>query len=264
MDVPTANQSQPACHTWVGQEDWSPRSHTQLQSLQHLTLSSTCSQGFVPGTLQVNRAQPTRGAPGPSSITPPPSLPPLDPGTRPHTANQTPFNPSSLHRAVSPPFLLFHPHQMPQDAAWSPHQEHTHAGSGGPGPDANRSPACSPEPAFGLGNVTPADGFGKSPASPTSPTAPLHQPPDGVSSRYIGPFIWINLINKTKRIQTKYKPATLWGRKQAVCLFLNSWRFVYLKMNCALFLGNINSQGGDATTQVRNHKVGQKRQECFT
>ncbi|CAG08180.1 unnamed protein product [Tetraodon nigroviridis] len=99
---------------------------------------------------------------------------------------ETKCNIYSPHRAVSPPFLLFHPHQIPQDAAWSPHQEHTHAGSGGPGPDANRSPACSPEPAFGLGNVTPADGFGKSPASPTSPTAPLHQPPDGVSSRYIG------------------------------------------------------------------------------
>lgn len=65
MDVPTANQSQTPCHTWVGQEGWSPPSCTQLPSFQHLTLSSTSDQrpcyghhqASVQGTLQVHNAQ---------------------------------------------------------------------------------------------------------------------------------------------------------------------------------------------------------------
>lgn len=92
MDVPTANQSQTPCHTWVGQEGWSPPSCTQLPSFQHLTLSSTSdqrpcyghSQASVQGTLQVNNAQQTH--------------------TRPlHFIH-------SQHWAMSPPFLVSHTH----------------------------------------------------------------------------------------------------------------------------------------------------------
>lgn len=188
MDVPTANQSQCPSHTWVGQEDWSPHSCTHLQSLQHLALSSSCSdrsQAFIPGALRVNDAQPITRDPRLSSILPPPSHPLLDKGTQQYAINQTPLNPSSQHQAMSPPFLLLHPHQMPQDAAWSLHEEDARLPSRGPGPAAYQNPACSPEPVFGLGNVKTAGGFVR---RPTSPTSPLHQPPDGGSSHYTGLF----------------------------------------------------------------------------
>lgn len=205
MDVPTANQSQTSCHTWVGQEGWS--SCTQLPSFQHLTLNPTCdqrpcyehSQASIQGTLQVNHARQIAHDPRVSSIVsaakniPPPSLPLSDKGAQPYMTNQIPLNSTySQHQAMSPPFTLSHTHQVPQNAAWSPHEEHMHIGSGVPGPDAYHNHGCSPEPAFGLGNVKTSDGFVKSPASP-SPT-PLHQPPDGVSSHYIGLFIWIWII----------------------------------------------------------------------
>lgn len=193
MDFPTANQSQTPCHSWVGQEGWSPPSCTQLPSLQHLTLSPT--QASIQGTLQGNNAQQITHDPRVSAIVsaskniPPPSLSLLDKGTQPYMTNQILLNSTySQHQAMLPPFLLSHTHQMPQNAAWSPHEEHMHIGSRVPGLDAYQILACSPEPAFGLGNVKTSDGLVKSPASPTSP---LHQPPDGVSSHYIGLFNWI-------------------------------------------------------------------------
>lgn len=203
MDVPTANQNQTPCHTWVGQEGWSLPSCTQLPSLQHLTVSSTSdqrlcydhSQASIQGTQQVNNAQRITHNPRVSSVVsaakniPPPSLPLLDKGTQPCITNQISLNSAySHHQAMSPPFLLSHTHQMSQNAAWSPHEEHMHIGSRAPGPDAYQNPACSAGPAFGLGSMNTSDGFVTSPASPTSP---LHQPPDGVSSHYIGLFIWI-------------------------------------------------------------------------
>lgn len=203
MDVPTANQSATPCHMWIGQEGWPPPSRIQLPSFQRLTLSSTSdqrpcydrSQASVQGTLQVNNEQQnTHDLRGSSIVsaaknTPPPSLPLLDKGTQPYMTNPISLNSAySQHQATLPPFLPSHTHQMLQNAAWSPNEGHMHIVSRLPGPDANQDPACSPEPTLGLGLVKTSDGFVLSPASPTSP---LHQPPDGVSSHYIGLFIWL-------------------------------------------------------------------------
>lgn len=203
MDVPTANQSQTPCHTWVGQEGWSPPSCTQLPSLQRLTLSKTSDQRPCCDHCQASIThEPHVSIVSAATNIPPPSLPILDKGT-PYMTNQIPLYPAySQHQAMSPPFLLSHTHQMPQN--WSLQEEHMHIGSRVPGPDAYQSPACSPEPAFGLGNVKTSDGFVKSPASPSSP---LHQPPDGVSSHYIGLFIWIFWIRK--KPNPGCKPGTL-------------------------------------------------------
>lgn len=244
MDIPTANQSQTPCHTWVGQEGWSPPSCTQLPSFQHLTLGSTSDQrpryghhqASVPGTLQVNNAQ--------QKHTPPS-----------HFSH-------GQHRAMSPPFLVSHTHthQMLQNAAYSPNEEHTHIVSRVPGPDAFQNPACSPEPALGLGNVKTSDGFGQSPASPTSPTCPLQQPPDGVSSHYIGLFIRIIRFKKTNN----QIPDANQGPWSNVFVTLQCvLRFVYLKFNRLLCLGNINSHDGDIKTQVRKHNVCFKKKNAL-
>lgn len=162
MDGPTANQNQTPCH----------------------------SQASIQGTLQGNNAEQITHDPCVSAAKniPPPSLSLMDKGKQPYMTNQILLNSTySQHQAMPPPFLLSHTHQMPQKAAWSPHEEHMHIGSRVPGLDAYQNLARSPEPAFGLGNVKISDGLVKSPASPTSP---LHQPPD-VSSHYIGLLMWI-------------------------------------------------------------------------
>lgn len=195
MDVPTANQIQTSCHKWVGQEGWSSPSYTQLPSLKYLTLGSVSepcydhSQTSIQGTLQVNNAQQITHGPRVSSILtaakniPPPILPLLDKGTQPYSQLNAAYD---QHQAISPPFHLSYTHQKPQNAAWSLHteEEHMHIGSRVSGPDAYLNPACTPEPAFGLGNVKTSDGS-------ALPTSPLHQPPDKFSSHYIGLFICI-------------------------------------------------------------------------
>lgn len=191
MDVPTANQSQTPCHTWVGQEGWDPPSCTQLPSFQHLTLSSASDQrpcyghhqASVQGTLQVNNPQQNTRDPHMLSI-----------------ANTEQCRPHF--------FCHTHTHQMLQNAAYSPNEEHMHIVSRVPGPDAYQNPACSPEPALGLGNVKSSDGFLQCPASPTSP---LHQPPDGVSSHYIGLFIRIIQLKQTNKQDA--------NQDQCVCFF---------------------------------------------
>ncbi|TNM89361.1 hypothetical protein fugu_003595 [Takifugu bimaculatus] len=72
---------------------------------------------------------------------------------------------------------------MSQNGAGSPYQEQLPISSWVPGPNAYQSPPCSSEPAFGLRNVKTSDGYVQSLASPTSP---LHQPPEGITSHYIG------------------------------------------------------------------------------
>lgn len=190
MDAPTANQSQTFCHMWVGQQGWSSPPCTPLPSLQHLTLHSPTdqrpcydhSQASTKGTLQVNDAQHIEHHPHVSSVgsaaegpknMPPAYLPDLCEGPQPYTTNQTPPNSNySQYKAMPPPFLLPHTtHQMSQNGAWSPHEEHMPISPGVPGPDPHRYPPCSP--------------YVKSPASPTSP---LHQPPEVFSSHYIGVF----------------------------------------------------------------------------
>lgn len=220
------NQSEPHFLSHVG---WSPPPGPPLPSLQHLTHSSPSDQGScyehsqasIQGTLGGNEARHITRCPRPSSIDaaakgkniPPTSLPPVAKGTQPYMTGQIPLtSPFSQNKATSPPFSHSHTHQMSQNGAGPPCEEHMPIGSWVPGPAAYQSPPCSPEPAFGPRNVESSDGYAKSPASPTSP---LHQPPDGIASHYIGLFIWIILI------KNHILDVTLQRRKRATYWFLN-------------------------------------------
>lgn len=184
----------------VGPASWSQPPCTQFPSLQHLTLSSpsdqkTCcnhSQACIRGTPEGKDAQQIAHYPRVTSIdsvekwkdAPPPSLPFIGKGTQPYTTTQIPLNSAyNQNNAMPLPFLPSHAHKMSQNGAWSSYKEHIPISSWVPGPKTYQNPLCSPEPAFGLRNVKTADGYVKSPASPTSP---LHQPPEGITSHCIG------------------------------------------------------------------------------
>lgn len=204
------NQSEPGLLSRVGgPAGWSQPPCTQFPSLQHLTLSSpsdqkTCcnhSQTSIRGTPEGNDAQQIAHYPHVTSIEslakekniPPPSLPLIGKGTRPYMTNQIPLNSAySQNKAMSPPFLPSHAHKMSQNGAWSPYKEHMPISSWAPGPNTYQNPLCSPEPPFGLRSVKTSDGFVKSPASPTSP---LHQPPEGITSHYIGLSVLLGHLN---------------------------------------------------------------------
>lgn len=256
------DQSEPHFLAHVGwPEGWSPTPCAQLPSLQHLTQSSpsdqrSCYEHSQASTLEGNDGQRLTHYPRLASIDsaakgkniPPTNLPLVGKGTQPYMTNQIPLNSTySQNEAISPPVSHSHTHQMSQNGAGSPYEEHLPISSWVPGPNAYQSPPCSPEPAFGPRNVKTSDGCVKSLASPTSP---LHQPPEGVTSHYIGLFIWIISI---------LKPVTLQGRKYP-------FHKTYLKLYRLLFFfkGNLNipfspGRDGDTTPQVKNKTKPQKK-----
>ncbi|XP_056887807.1 protein transport protein Sec24C [Takifugu flavidus] len=192
------NQSEPHFLSHVGwPEGWSPPPCTQLPSLQHGTQSSppeqrSCYEHSQASTLEGNDAQRITHYSRLASIDsaakgkniPPTSLPLLGKGTQPYMTNQIPLTSTySQNNAISPPVSHSHTRQMSQNGAGSPYQEQLPISSWVPGPNAYQSPPCSSEPAFGLRNVKTSDGYVQSLASPTSP---LHQPPEGITSHYIG------------------------------------------------------------------------------
>lgn len=193
------NQSEAHFRSHVGwPAGWSPPPCTQLPSLQHLTQSSPsdqrCSQA---STLAGKDAQRITHYPPLASIDsaakgkniPPTSLPFVGKGTQPYMTNQIPLTSTySQNKAISPPGSHSHTHQMSQNGAGSWYEGQLPISSWVPGPNACQSPPRSSEPAFGLRNVKTSDGYVNSPASPTSP---LHQPPEGITSHYIGLFFWI-------------------------------------------------------------------------
>lgn len=197
------NQSEPRFLSHVGRpEGWSPPPCTQLPSLQHLTQSSpseqrSCYEHSQASSREGTDARRVTHSPRLASTdsaakgknTPPTSLPLVGKGTQPYMTNQRPLTSTySQNRAIPPPVSHSHPHQVPQNGAGAPYGEQWPISSWVPGPNTYQSPPCSPEPAFGLRNVKTSDGCVNSLASPTSA---LHQPPEGITSHYIGLFISI-------------------------------------------------------------------------
>lgn len=183
------NQSEPHFRSHVA---WSPPPCTQLPSRQHLTQSSppeqrSCQASILEGNdAHCPRPASIDSAPQGKNI-PPTFLPLLGKGTQPYMTNQIPLTSIySQNKAISPPVSHSHTHQMSQNGAGSPYEEQLPISSWVPGPNAYQSPPRSSEPAFGLRNVKTPDGCVNSLASPTSP---LHQPPEGITSHYIGLFI---------------------------------------------------------------------------
>lgn len=215
------NQSEPHFLSHVGwPEGWSPPPSAQPPSLQHGTQGwpsdqRSCSEHSQAPTQRVTHHPPLASidSAAKGKNIPPTSLPLVGKGTQPYMTNRIPLTSTySQNKAIPPPVLHSHAQQRSQNGAGSPYEEQSPVSSWVPAPNAYQSPAGSPEPAFGLRNVKSSDGCVKSLASPTSP---LHQPPEGTASHYIGPFIWIVSI---------LRPVTLQGRTSS---FLKTYLKLY-------------------------------------
>ncbi|KAF1389544.1 hypothetical protein PFLUV_G00074500 [Perca fluviatilis] len=206
MDVPTAKQSQTPCQPWAGQNGWSPASPqgpscNPLPSFQHLSLSSPSDQRpcyehlqasdhscqsdsttfSYRSTLYADNADQSEhriipdahvsavaSAASQGRNIPPCSLPLMREGMPPCKLQQMPFySPYSPYQGISSPFQSPCTQQGSLIGPQSPHQKHLPISP--PSFGVNRSPQCTPQPAFESPNVESSVGYTHNHASPTSP-----------------------------------------------------------------------------------------------